>query len=63
MHILLTGLYGFTIAFASILYALIAHPDNALAVALCAPLIASGAVLVLLGIDFALRTFTNRGPA
>jgi len=55
MHILLTGLYGFTIAFAAILYTLIAFPDNAMAVALCAPLIAAGAVLVLLGIDFGLR--------
>ena len=59
MHILITGLYGFTIAFASILYAMIALPEKAMTVALVSPLIVSAAVIVLAVLDWAIVRLTQ----
>lgn len=59
MTILITGLYGFTVAFASILYAMIVLPEKAMTVALYSPLIVSGAVIVLAALDWAITRLTQ----
>ena len=59
MNILITGLYGFTIAFASILYAMIVLPEKALTVALYSPLIVSAAVIVLSVLDWAISRLSK----
>jgi len=60
MHILIAGLYGCILTFAAILYAMIAEPDHALAIALCGPFILSGFVIALSAMDWGIHAARRR---